>query len=218
MSTERGQSWTAHNSETAKSNRSEFTTEKSDLEGDFRQYRIQERALSHQDEVQASQGRFGEHRTAPDRVSQDSGVFREISAVTQEEERTSHEQKLAKMETETTTAFQQKVQEKESRLPESEEELYTRPLGLAQLQRQRIELEELKSRLEQGRPIEKQDERKQFSLLDRNEEKPPVSYLNTPKEMHTAETEHIINSGDKPTAVKREGSVSLIPRAAGSTS
>lgn len=42
------------------------------------------------------------------------------------EERVVHEQKLAKMEAEMKMVFQQKVNEKESKLKQSEEELYAR--------------------------------------------------------------------------------------------
>ena len=42
------------------------------------------------------------------------------------EERIVHEQKLAKMEAEMKMVFQQKVNEKESKLKQSEEELYAR--------------------------------------------------------------------------------------------
>src|SRR3954469_3905954 len=55
-------------------------------------------------------------------VQQDSSVFKEVNpAVKQEEERSLHEQKLAKMEAEMKAVFQQKVQEKESKLKQSEE-------------------------------------------------------------------------------------------------
>ncbi|EXJ82490.1 peanut-like protein 1 (cell division control like protein 1) [Capronia epimyces CBS 606.96] len=99
-------------------------------------------------------------------VSQDPSVFKEVNpAVKQEEERTLHEQKLAKMEAEMKMVFQQKVQEKESKLQQSEEELFARHREMKeQLERQRTELEEKKIRIEQGRPIEKEGKRKGFSL------------------------------------------------------
>ncbi|KAK1759352.1 Septin-domain-containing protein [Echria macrotheca] len=99
-------------------------------------------------------------------VSQDPSVFKEVNpAVKQEEERALHEQKLAKMEAEMKMVFQQKVAEKESKLKQSEEELYARHREMKeQLERQRIELEEKKQRLESGRPIEKEPKRKGFSL------------------------------------------------------
>ncbi|KAL2280457.1 hypothetical protein FJTKL_12450 [Diaporthe vaccinii] len=99
-------------------------------------------------------------------VSQDPSVFKEVNpAVKQEEERSLHEQKLAKMEAEMKMVFQQKVAEKESKLKQSEEELYARHREMKeQLERQRLELEEKKSRVESGRPIEKEGKRKGFSL------------------------------------------------------
>ncbi|KAL5469870.1 hypothetical protein PMIN07_002390 [Paraphaeosphaeria minitans] len=99
-------------------------------------------------------------------VQQDSSVFKEINpAVKQEEERSLHEAKLAKMEMEMKMVFQQKVAEKESKLRQSEEELYARHREMKeQLERQRQELEEKKTRIEQGRPIEEKGKRKGFSL------------------------------------------------------
>ncbi|KAL3418302.1 septin [Phlyctema vagabunda] len=99
-------------------------------------------------------------------VAQDPSVFKEVNpAVKQEEERTLHEQKLAKMEAEMKMVFQQKVAEKESKLKQSEEELYARHREMKeQLERQRMELEEKKSRVESGRPIEEKGKRKGFSL------------------------------------------------------
>ncbi|KAK8142550.1 hypothetical protein G3M48_008598 [Beauveria asiatica] len=99
-------------------------------------------------------------------VSQDPSVFKEVNpAVKQEEERALHEQKLAKMEAEMKMVFQQKVQEKESKLKQSEEELYARHREMKeQLDRQRLELEDKKQRVESGRPLEKEGKRKGFSL------------------------------------------------------
>ncbi|KAG0649316.1 Cell division control 3 [Hyphodiscus hymeniophilus] len=99
-------------------------------------------------------------------VAQDPSVFKEVNpAVKQEEERTLHEQKLAKMEAEMKMVFQQKVSEKESKLKQSEEELYARHREMKeQLERQRMELEEKKSRVESGRPLEEKGKRKGFSL------------------------------------------------------
>ncbi|KAI0483316.1 Septin-domain-containing protein [Xylariaceae sp. FL0804] len=99
-------------------------------------------------------------------VAQDPSVFKEVNpAVKQEEERTLHEQKLAKMEAEMKMVFQQKVAEKESKLKQSEEELYARHREMKeQLERQRLELEEKKNRVESGRPLEKEGKRKGFSL------------------------------------------------------
>ncbi|RYP66159.1 hypothetical protein DL769_006103 [Monosporascus sp. CRB-8-3] len=99
-------------------------------------------------------------------VAQDPSVFKEVNpAVKQEEERALHEQKLAKMEAEMKMVFQQKVAEKESKLKQSEEELYARHREMKeQLERQRLELEEKKARIESGRPLEKETKRKGFSL------------------------------------------------------
>lgn len=70
------------------------------------------------------------------------------------EERTLHEAKLAKMEAEMNLVFQQKVAEKESKLKQSEEELYARHREMKEaLERQRLELEEKKKRIESGRPL-----------------------------------------------------------------
>ena len=84
-------------------------------------------------------------------VAQDPSVCKEVNpAVKQEEERSLHEQKLAKME---------------AKLKQSEEELYARHREMKeQLERQRLELEEKKARVESGRPIEKEGKRKGFSL------------------------------------------------------
>ncbi len=99
-------------------------------------------------------------------VAQDPSVFKEVNpAVKQEEERSLHEQKLAKMEAEMKMVFQQKVAEKESKLKQSEEELYARHREMKeQLERQRAELEEKKSRVESGRPLEEKGKRNKFSL------------------------------------------------------
>lgn len=68
-----------------------------------------------------------------------------------QEERTLHEAKLAKMEAEMNLVFQQKVAEKESKLKQSEEELYARHKEMKEaLNRQRGELEEKKMRIESG--------------------------------------------------------------------
>ena len=101
-------------------------------------------------------------------VAQDPSVFKEVNpAVKQEEERSLHEQKLAKMELEMKMVFQQKVTEKESKLKQSEEELYARHREMKeQLDRQRQELEEKKNRIESGRPAVDQPAKKKggFSL------------------------------------------------------
>jgi hypothetical protein len=70
------------------------------------------------------------------------------------EERALHEQKMAKMEAEMKMVFQQKVQEKEAKLKQSEEELYARHREMRDaLEKQRLELEDKKRRLESGRPL-----------------------------------------------------------------
>lgn len=99
-------------------------------------------------------------------VEQDPSVFKEVNpAVKQEEERTLHEQKLAKMEAEMKMVFQQKVAEKESKLRQSEQELYDRHREMKEtLEKQRLELEEKKTRIETGRPLEEKKGRKGFSL------------------------------------------------------
>lgn len=88
-------------------------------------------------------------------VTQDESVFKETNpAAKQAEERAMHEAKLAKMEAEMKMVFQQKVQEKEQKLKQSEEELYARHREMKEaLEKQRLELEDKKRRLESGRPL-----------------------------------------------------------------
>ncbi|KAF8306359.1 septin AspB [Clavulina sp. PMI_390] len=99
-------------------------------------------------------------------VTQDTSVFKEINpAAKAAEERGLHEAKLAKMEAEMKMVFQQKVQEKEAKLKQSEEELYARHREMKEaLEKQRLELEEKKRRLESGRPLtpEKNTKKKGF--------------------------------------------------------
>ncbi|KAF9270172.1 septin AspB [Marasmius fiardii PR-910] len=99
-------------------------------------------------------------------VTQDSSVFKEVNpALRLQEERTLHEAKLAKMEAEMKMVFQQKVQEKEAKLKQSEEELYARHKDMKEaLEKQRLDLEEKKRKIESGRPItpEKNSTRKRF--------------------------------------------------------
>lgn len=65
-----------------------------------------------------------------------------------------HEAKLKKMEMEMKMVFQQKVQEKEQKLKQSEEELYARHREMKEaLEKQRLELEDKKRRIESGRPL-----------------------------------------------------------------
>ncbi|GAA5845211.1 hypothetical protein JCM11251_003714 [Rhodosporidiobolus azoricus] len=88
-------------------------------------------------------------------VAQDHSVFKEVNpAAKLAEERALHESKLAKMESEMKAVFQQKVNEKEAKLKQSEEELYARHREMKEaLEKQRLELEEKKRRLESGRPL-----------------------------------------------------------------
>ncbi|ORY84490.1 septin [Protomyces lactucae-debilis] len=100
-------------------------------------------------------------------VAQDQSVFKEVSpAAKAEEERMLHEAKLAKMENEMRLVFQQKVQEKEAKLKQSEEELYARHKQMKEdLEKQKLEIEERKLRLERGVPVEdKSGKRGKFSL------------------------------------------------------
>lgn len=65
-----------------------------------------------------------------------------------------HEAKLKKMEMEMKMVFQQKVQEKEQKLKQSEEELYARHREMKEaLEKQRLELDDKKRRIESGRPL-----------------------------------------------------------------
>lgn len=69
-------------------------------------------------------------------------------------ERALHESKLQKMEAEMKQVFQQKVHEKEAKLKQSEEELYARHREMKEaLEKQRLELEDKKRRIETGRPL-----------------------------------------------------------------
>ncbi|RUP01970.1 Septin-domain-containing protein [Jimgerdemannia flammicorona] len=88
-------------------------------------------------------------------IQQDPSVFKEVNPLQKmEEERQLHETKLAKMESEMKMVFQAKVQEKEAKLKQSEEELYARHKEMKEaLEKQRLELEEKKRRIESGRPI-----------------------------------------------------------------
>jgi hypothetical protein len=71
-----------------------------------------------------------------------------------QEDRVLHEAKLAKMEAEMKMVFQQKVQEKEAKLKQSEEELYARHKEMKDaLDKQRSDLEEKKRKIESGRPL-----------------------------------------------------------------
>jgi hypothetical protein len=71
-----------------------------------------------------------------------------------QEERIMHEAKLAKMEAEMKLVFQQKVMEKEGKLKQSEEELYARHREMKEsLEKQRLELDDKKRKIESGRPL-----------------------------------------------------------------
>lgn len=88
-------------------------------------------------------------------VTQDQSVFKEVNpAAKMAEERALHESKLQKMESEMKMVFQQKVNEKEAKLKQSEEELYARHREMKEaLEKQRLELEDKKMRLQSGRPL-----------------------------------------------------------------
>ncbi|GAB5589095.1 Cell division control protein 3 [Umbelopsis nana] len=88
-------------------------------------------------------------------IQQDPTVFKEVNPVQKmQEERLQHEHKLQKMEAEMRMVFQAKVQEKEAKLKQSEEELYARHREMKEaLEKQRLDLEERKKRMESGRPM-----------------------------------------------------------------
>lgn len=88
-------------------------------------------------------------------VTQDYSVFKEVNpAAKMAEERSLHDAKLAKMENEMKLVFQTKVAEKEAKLKQSEEELYAKHREMREaLEKQRLELEDKKRRLESGRPL-----------------------------------------------------------------
>ncbi|KAI9471120.1 Cell division control protein 3 [Coemansia sp. RSA 989] len=82
---------------------------------------------------------------------QDNSVFREFNPrQQQEEEERLHTAKMHKLETEMAAVFKQKVQEKEAKLKQSEEELHSRHQQMKTvLEKQRRELEERRARLGQ---------------------------------------------------------------------
>ncbi|CAH7668681.1 Septin-domain-containing protein [Phakopsora pachyrhizi] len=102
-------------------------------------------------------------------VSQDHSVFKEVNpAAKVAEERALHEAKLAKMEAEMKMVFQQKVAEKEAKLKQSEEELYHRHRDMKEaLEKQRLDLEDKKRRLESGRPLTPEKTKKKGFLSNR---------------------------------------------------
>ncbi|KAJ3316716.1 hypothetical protein HDU76_001588, partial [Blyttiomyces sp. JEL0837] len=70
-----------------------------------------------------------------------------------EDDRSAHEAKMAKMEAEMKTVFQQKVAEKEAKLKQSEDELFARHREMKeQLEKQRLELEDKRKRLNGQNP------------------------------------------------------------------
>lgn len=95
-----------------------------------------------------------------------SNVLLDSPAARMQEERVLHEAKLAKMEAEMKMVFQQKVQEKESKLKQSEEELYARHKEMKDaLDKQRADLEEKKRKIESGRPLTPEKNQVSFSSL-----------------------------------------------------
>ncbi|KAI9216114.1 Septin-domain-containing protein, partial [Blastocladiella britannica] len=109
---------------------------------------------THLEELKRSteQALYEQYRTAKLRsMGREQEVFsREINpAASLEEQRVLHEQRLAKMENDMKFVFQQKVQEKEAKLKQSEEELYARHKEMRDaLERQRADLEDKKRKLE----------------------------------------------------------------------
>ena len=95
-------------------------------------------------------------------IQQDPTVFNQVSPMQKmEEERLQHEHKLQKMEAEMRMVFQAKVQEKEAKLKQSEEELYARHREMKEaLERQRMDLDERKKKLDSGRPMTPEKARK----------------------------------------------------------
>ncbi|KAK5782490.1 septin CDC3 PWA37_000572 [Arxiozyma heterogenica] len=83
-------------------------------------------------------------------IKQDNSVFKEFDPLErQEEERKLHEAKLAKLESEMKSVFQQKVNEKEKKLQKSETELFARHKEMKEkLLKQLKALEEKKHQLE----------------------------------------------------------------------
>ncbi|QID86874.1 Cell division control protein 3 [Saccharomyces pastorianus] len=83
-------------------------------------------------------------------IKQDNSVFKEFDPISkQQEEKTLHEAKLAKLEVEMKTVFQQKVSEKEKKLQKSETELFARHKEMKEkLTKQLKALEDKKKQLE----------------------------------------------------------------------
>ncbi|ORZ40402.1 septin 2 [Catenaria anguillulae PL171] len=109
---------------------------------------------THMEELKlgTDQGLYESYRTSKLRaMGREQEIFsKEINpAASMEEQRLLHEQRLAKMENDMKLVFQQKVQEKEAKLKQSEEELYARHREMRDaLERQRSELEDKKRKLE----------------------------------------------------------------------
>lgn len=88
-------------------------------------------------------------------IEQDNSVFKEFDPLTkQEEERALHEAKLAKMEAEMKTVFQQKVSEKEKKLQRSEADLFARHKEMKEKLAKQIKLlEDKKAQLEKQKSL-----------------------------------------------------------------
>lgn len=88
-------------------------------------------------------------------IEQDPSVFREFDPLArQEEEKALHEAKLAKMETEMKTVFQQKVSEKEKKLQRSEADLFSRHKEMKDKLTKQIKLlEDKKAQLEKQKTL-----------------------------------------------------------------
>ncbi|CAK7895246.1 cell division control protein 3 [[Candida] anglica] len=88
-------------------------------------------------------------------IEQDQSVFREFDPLArQEEEKALHEAKLAKMEAEMKTVFQQKVSEKEKKLQRSEADLFSRHKEMKdKLSKQIKLLEDKKAQLEKQKSL-----------------------------------------------------------------
>ncbi|SGZ50452.1 CIC11C00000004859 [Sungouiella intermedia] len=88
-------------------------------------------------------------------IEQDNTVFKEFDPLTkQEEERALHEAKLAKMEAEMKTVFQQKVSEKEKKLQRSEADLFARHKEMKEKLAKQIKLlEDKKVQLEKQKSL-----------------------------------------------------------------
>lgn len=87
--------------------------------------------------------------------------------------------------------FQQKVQEKENKLKQSEEELYARHREMKEaLEKQRLELEDKKRRLESGRPLTpEKNVRPQNSVSHISPN--PVSFVSRPRRRASCERENM---------------------------